>query len=91
MIVDVGNDLRHTFASRLVMAGVDIRSVQELMGHKTIQVTMRYAHLTPRHQLEAVQRLCNTGLTQNAQLTPKLAPVIWSRRGQLHQVDSKLL
>jgi integrase len=55
------HDHRHTFASRLVMAGVDIRTVQELMGHKTIQVTMRYAHLAPEHQLEAVQRLCNTG------------------------------
>jgi integrase len=55
------HDLRHTFASLLVMAGVDIRTVQELMGHKTIQVTMRYAHLAPEHQLEAVQRLCNTG------------------------------
>jgi integrase len=54
-------DLRHTFASRLVMAGVDIRTVQELMGHKTIQVTTRYAHLAPAHQLEAAQRLCNTG------------------------------
>ena len=54
------HDLRHTFASRLVMAGTDIRTVQELMGHKTIQVTLRYAHLAPQHQLEAVQRLCNT-------------------------------
>jgi integrase len=56
------HDLRHTFASRLVMAGVDIYMVKELMGHKTIQVTLRYAHLAPQHQLEAVQRLCNTGL-----------------------------
>jgi len=55
------HDLRHTFASRLVMAGVDIRTVQELMGHKTIQVTLRYSHLAPKHQLEAVQRLCDTG------------------------------
>jgi len=55
------HDLRHTFASRLVMAGVDIRTVQELLGHKTIQVTMRYENLAPAHQLEAVQRLCNTG------------------------------
>jgi integrase len=59
------HDLRHTFASRLVMAGVDIRTVQELMGHKTIQVTLRYAHLAPQHQLEAVQRLCDTRGTQN--------------------------
>lgn len=54
------HDLRHTFASRLVMAGVDIRTVQELMGHKTITVTLRYAHLAPQHQLAAVQRLCDT-------------------------------
>jgi site-specific recombinase XerC len=52
--------LRHTFASNLVMQGVDIRTVQELMGHKTIQMTLRYAHLAPQHQLAAVQRLCDT-------------------------------
>ena len=52
--------LRHTFASRLVMAGVDLRTVQELMGHKTIQMTCRYAHLGPQHRLSAVQRLCDT-------------------------------
>jgi integrase len=52
--------LRHTFASRLVMAGVDLRTVQELMGHKTIQMTCRYAHLGPQHRLAAVQRLCDT-------------------------------
>jgi hypothetical protein len=49
--------LRHTFASRLVMAGVDIRTVAELMGHKTIQMTMRYAHLAPEHNLAAVESL----------------------------------
>ena len=49
--------LRHTFASRLVMAGVDLRTVAELMGHKTIQMTMRYAHLAPAHQRSAVERL----------------------------------
>jgi site-specific recombinase XerD len=52
--------LRHTFASNLVMRGVDIRTVQELMGHRTIQMTLRYAHLAPQHQLEAIQRLCDT-------------------------------
>jgi integrase len=49
--------LRHTFASRLVMAGVNLRTVPDLMGHKTIQMTMRYSHLAPAHQLSAVERL----------------------------------
>jgi integrase len=51
------HDLRHTFASRLVMAGVDLRTVQQLMGHKTIAMTIRYSHLAPEHQLDAVERL----------------------------------
>jgi len=48
--------LRHSFASRLVMKGVDIRTIQELMGHSTIMMTMRYAHLSPEHLREAVNR-----------------------------------
>ncbi len=51
------HDIRHTFASRLVMAGVDLRTVQELLGHKTIAMTVRYAHLAPAHQREAIERL----------------------------------
>jgi integrase len=54
------HDLRHTFASRLVMAGVDIRTVQELMGHKSITMTMRYAHLSPKHRTEALEKLCGS-------------------------------
>ena len=49
--------LRHTFASRLVMAGVDIRTVQELMGHADITMTMRYAHLTPDHKRGAMEAM----------------------------------
>jgi site-specific recombinase XerD len=47
------------------MAGVDLRAVQELMGHKTIQMTVRYAHLATQHRLAAVQRLCDTKIVQN--------------------------
>ncbi len=54
------HDLRHTFASRLVMAGVDIVTVQELMGHKDIRMTKRYSHPTPEHKKQAVEKL-NTG------------------------------
>ncbi len=41
------HDLRHTFASRLAMQGVSLLANKELMGHKTIAMTQRYAHLSP--------------------------------------------
>ncbi len=53
--------LRHTFASRLVMAGVDLKTVQELMGHKTIAMTARYANLAPTHKLQALETLVRPG------------------------------
>ena len=46
--------LRHTFASRLVMASVDVPTVQALMGHKTITMTLRYTHLTNAHKRQAI-------------------------------------
>jgi site-specific recombinase XerD len=52
---------RHTFASRLVMAGVDLRTVAELLGHRTLQMVMRYSHLAPEHQASAVDRLVKLG------------------------------
>lgn len=55
------HDLRHTFASRLVMAGVDLLTVQTLLGHKTPTMTLRYSHLSPSHQRQAVERLIPEG------------------------------
>ena len=49
--------LRHTFASRLVMAGVDLRTVQELGGWSSLDLVQRYAHLSPAHKVEAVERI----------------------------------
>jgi integrase len=64
----VFHSLRHTYISRLVMAGVDIRTVQELAGHRTITMTMRYAHLAPEHKKRAVAKL-------DAEVTANLATV----------------
>ena len=51
------HDLRHTFGSRLGMNGVDLKSIMEIMGHKTAKMAMRYQHPSPSHKLEAVNRL----------------------------------
>jgi hypothetical protein len=49
--------LRHTFASRLVAAGVDLRTVQELGGWRTLSMVQRYAHLSPGHLVAAVEKI----------------------------------
>jgi len=60
------HDLRHTFATRLVLSGVDLVTVKELMGHRSLQTTLRYAHPSPDHKRAAVERLAQSGtfLTQ---------------------------
>ncbi|MGE0289083.1 MAG: tyrosine-type recombinase/integrase [Bradyrhizobium sp.] len=53
----VWHDLRHTFASRLVASGADLRTVADLLGHTSLQMVMRYAHLQPGARSAAVRLL----------------------------------
>ncbi len=55
------HDLRHTAASHLLKAGVDIRVVQEILGHKTLQMVIRYTHLIDSQKREALDKLDSLG------------------------------
>ena len=57
----VPHALRHTFASRLARSGVPIATIKALCGHKTISITMRYAHLAPHNLTDAIQVLNSGG------------------------------
>ena len=70
--------LRHTFASRLAMAGVDPRTIQELGGWRSLAMVERYTHLSPTHKAAAVERIAS-GEFHNA--IPKVAAAISGRLG----------
>ena len=61
--------LRHTFASHLVMRSAPIKAVQELLGHATIEMTMRYSHLSPDVRRDAVRLLDGPSNGVNGNLT----------------------
>jgi integrase len=64
--------LRHTAASHLVMAGVDLATVKEILRHKSISMTLRYTHLSPDHKQSAVEAL-SKALTAEAERANKTA------------------
>ena len=57
------HDCRHTFGSRLGMNGTDLKTIMEIMGHKTTQMAMRYQHPAPDHKLTAVRMLATKAAT----------------------------
>ncbi len=73
------HDLRHTFARRLVMARVDLPTVKELLGHKDISMTMRYAHLSADHKRLAVQRLEQFGAKVTTESTTPGSVPTWDK------------
>lgn len=60
------HDLRHTFASQLVMAGVDLTTVSRLLGHASLTMTLRYSHIASDHFQEAVDVLARLQSTAGA-------------------------
>jgi integrase len=72
------HDLRHCFASTLVMEGIDIMTVKELMRHKTLDMTLRYAHLAPNHKIRAVNILDKV-MSQNPPQSEVLPKVVLLR------------
>jgi integrase len=71
--------LRHTAATRLVHAGFPLPNIKEFMGHRSIQTTMKYVHVAPRHLEDAAKILsCNAG--QSPKSEPNSADIIRLRR-----------
>ncbi len=82
------HDLRHTFASRLVMAGVDLVTVKELLGHKSLEMTMRYSHPAPEHKRWAVETLNLNLVPQFCHSAHKSAEAVLCRKTESEDDES---
>ena len=76
------HDLRHTFASRWVMSEGDLCVLKEILGHKSIAMTQRYAHLSPAHKRAMVDKMesmwARSTQTKSAPVQPQAVPQIFS-------------
>jgi len=71
------HDLRHTFASQLVMSSVDIQTVSKLLGHTTLTMTLRYAHLSHSHLAQGIRTLDKVfNESQNNMIYPNFRTVV---------------
>jgi integrase len=82
------HDLRHTAASWMVQAGVDLYSVALVLGHKSIRMTQRYAHLAPDHLQAAIQAV---NFTTDARPTPGADPGHQVNTGRVVKMRSKAI
>ena len=72
------HDLRHTFISHLALEGVPIHTVKELAGHKSIEMTMRYAHLSPDHKSKAIETIGN------------LMDTVWTPKENRQEIEKEI-
>jgi len=79
------HDLRHTFATRLILSGVSLPVVKELLGHSTILTTMRYSHPTPESKIDAVKRLESAEVVKDRHYMDTIQV---SREGQIYVTHS---
>jgi len=80
------HDLRHSFASRLAMQGANDRTLQELLGHKTPRMVLRYAHLAPTHLWQAIEGLTTTKAKRKVEADAK-TEVVDNRKNQVSNRD----